>query len=65
MDKFKAFLQSAWFIPFLRFCVLIALIFVLFVGLCGIWLTGVSEIQREPYMLLTLSSIAGLVINAR
>ena len=72
MDKFKSFLQSEWFVPFLRFCVFIALLFVLFIALCGIGLSGSNSYSVDTqirlttrYIVLALGAVTGLVINAR
>ena len=70
MDKFKEFLRSEWFMPLLRFCVFIVLIFVLFISICTLWLSlsysyDLREVITKRYVWLALGSILGLVINAR
>lgn len=72
MDRFKAFLQSKWFVPFLRFCVFIVLLFVLFIALCGIGLSSSNNYTVDTqirlttrHIVLALGAVIGLVINAR
>lgn len=72
MDKFKEFLCSDEFIPFLRFCVFIVLLFVLFIALCGIGFSGSGSYTVDTqirltarYIVLALGAVIGLVINAR